>query len=1858
MADIFLLYILRYKTMRPSSKNILAILSVLLLATSYSSCSRFSRSKGQSTEFATFIKAYTGGIISDKSTIRIELASDIQDATPGADLKDGILTFTPSVKGTTRWVSSNMIEFIPGSGALKPGQSYTGKLRLDKIQKVGDRKFNKFSFKFLVAIKEAVLSLDEITITAASPDKASVEGTISLTEELPLEKVQAMLEYDYTDRSAEANVTAGTDPRTFHFEIINLPRDTKDRQLKIRLKPGDTGFVTDSRLEIAIPAMNDFKVLNAEMVQTDDPYIDIYFTEALEDVDDNSGLFTLDGVGRSYIQAENAHVRVFYENPQDGPVTLTVSKAVKSHDGTRLGQDYVREFSATQHKPAVEIPITGSILPDSKELILPFKAVNLNAVDIRIIQIYEENVLTFLQENSLSGDNSLRRCGRLVYKRCVRLDSDPSKNLHKWQDYSIDLSGLFKQEPGAIYRIRLSFKQEYSVFGKEDSFRSGTPSDKMVSLSSEGVTEEDDKEWDKPYPYIYESFYDWEKYNWEDRDNPLKPTYYMADERFPAINLLTSNLGIIAKYAGGDRIWVSVSDILSTDPVFNAELYVYSYQLKEIGYAKTGTDGMAEIVLSGKPFVVVAKRGGATSYLKVSEGDQKSLSRFDVGGKTLENGLKTFIYGERGVWRPGDTLHVTMILEDKEGRIPDNHPTVMELYTPEGQFYTKQINSNGRNGFYSFTIPTKPEDPTGTWHSYFKIGGATFHKALKIESIKPNRLKIDLKFDNDVIDGGKTVPVSIASSWLTGPPASGLTAKVNMTLRKGASTFKGFEGYSFSNPLSEFSSSEHNLIDTRLDQNGEARLNIDMPAAANAPGMLRADILTTVEEQGGDVSFNAVSMAYSPYSSYVGVKLPKAGDSHFLETDKDYKIDVTVVDKNGKRVAGHNLVYSIYKMKWSWWWESREESLDSYINSPSAEVVAAGTLKSGNNDCSLTFRVDYPDWGRYLVVVGDTQSKHISGGILYVDWPAFRGRSSKSDPDALTMLSFSTDKDSYNVGETVTVYIPAASKGQALVSLENSRKVLSREWVKTTGEEDAAYSFKVTQEMAPNFYIHVTLVQPHEKSGNDLPIRLYGVRPVMVSDNASHLEPVILMPETLRPEEEFSVKVKERNGKPMTYTLAIVDEGLLDLTAFKTPDPWGAMYAREALGVNTWDLYDDVIGAYSGRFSPMFSIGGDENLIAGARKDNRFNPIVKHLGPFTLQGGTATHRIRLPMYVGSVRVMVVAAKDGAYGNAEKTVPVRSPLMVLPSLPRTMGTGEKVTMPVNVFALEDGVRNAEVSVSVEGPLKLTGSGKSTVAFSKTGDKLVRFGLEATGNGTATITVTAKGNGHKATEKISILVQNPNPSIVSSSRAMIGKGSTKHFSFTPFDTGDGQWATLELAGFPSIDYGGMFSFFKNYSHNCTEQIAAKGITLLSIKDMLPDDKKEEIDLAIPELLRQLYQRQLGNGGFAYWPGDSDANGWVSSMAGQFMIAASQNGFSVSKGVLASWSRFQKRNVQDYRNSDNSGQGDLNQAYRLYTMALNGDSESGAMNRLKENENLSDQAGWMLASTYALTGKKSVAEEIISKLKTDFAREQESNTTFGSPARDKSIALEALVLTDAVTEAMDVARDIAENLSGGWYTTQEVSFASNAMSRLSSVVGNANLSAEVKQGDKTVSVKAANAVKSMPLDTRTGSVEIANSSEASIYATLITSVNPGFRDKVEARSNGLKLKVTYLSESGKVMSPLEIRQGTDFTVDITVGNTSGTRDYTNLALTEMIPSGWEIVNDRLFYGEASGAAFSYRDIRDDRVCWFFDLAKGSSKTFRIKMHASYQGEFVLPAVKCEAMYDPRTSANTASALARVTE
>ena len=249
---------------------------------------------------------------------------------------------------------------------------------------------------------------------------------------------------------------------------------------------------------------------------------------------------------------------------------------------------------------------------------------------------------------------------------------------------------------------------------------------------------------------------------------------------------------------------------------------------------------------------------------------------------------------------------------------------------------------------------------------------------------------------------------------------------------------------------------------------------------------------------------------------------------------------------------------------------------------------------------------------------------------------------------------------------------------------------------------------------------------PLSQTLNDRPIRMYGVLPIDVEDPETVLQPNIAMADELKPEQEFTVEVSEANNEPMAYTLAIVDEGLLGLTNFKTPDPHGSLYAREALGVKTWDLYDYVLGAYGGELNRVLSIGGDEDLNAPSERKNanRFQPVVLHAGPFYLKKGKAKHTFRMPNYVGQVRVMLVAAnEDAAYGNAQKIVPVKKPLMAIATLPRVLGPGETLRLPVSIFAMDKKVQNVDVLLNEStGLVNITGGKTKQLRFANPGEDL--------------------------------------------------------------------------------------------------------------------------------------------------------------------------------------------------------------------------------------------------------------------------------------------------------------------------------------------------------------------------------------------------------------------------------------------------------------------------------------------------------------------------------------------------------
>ena len=1863
------------KTTRSISAT--GLLLLIMMTVGLYSCTRTQKDIIPSADYAPYVNAYTGGVISQNSTIRIELTHDQPMVDLNSELKNNPFSFSPSLKGKAYWVSNNTIEFVPEEGTLKPGTLYEGTFQLGDFIEV-DKKLKEFNFSFRVQERNFTLQLESLPITATQPDEINIKGEIRFSDVVKKEEVEKMLTASDGKKSYPVEVTATDNHTRYLFSIRQIPREADDYPLTITANGNPAGIDRKQSEEVLIPAKDCFRFMSAERIEQPENGIEIVFSAPLSTTQDLKGLIEIPEVSSSIFQISENRVFIYFEANTQNKLTLNIHEGVKDSQGKALGTSHTISFSEVSLKPQVEMSTSAAILPDSKSLIIPFRAVNLYAVDLSVIRVFENNVLMFMQTNSLASANELRRSGRLVYKKTLWLAKDASKDIHHWGDYSIDLAGLIHQEPGAIYRVILSFRQEYSAYpcgGNENQnmkFADSNTSDGLTKVSGSVLSEEDEAIWNTPEAYYYYNggTMDWSVYRWTERDNPCHPSYYMNSDRIAACNVFASNLGMIVKRNSLNKLWIAVSNILDTKPIGKAQVTAYNFQLQPIGKGETNGDGFVEITPKGVPFIIVAESEKQKAYVRVVDGEEQSVSRFDVGGKDIQKGLKGFIYGERGVWRPGDTLHISFILEDREKRIPDKHPVALEIYNPRGQFYTKMISTQGMNGFYTFDVPTQATDPTGLWNAYIKVGGTTFHKGLRIETIKPNRLKINLALPKILQATDKDVYAPLTSTWLTGATASKLKAKIEMSLSKVNTQFKNYGQYIFNNPATNFTTIKTDIFDGTLDAEGKTSVTLKVPTATEAPGMLNATFTTRVFEPGGDASIYTQTIPFSPFTSYVGINLnqPKG---KYIETDKDHVFDIVTVNTQGQLVNRTNLEYKIYRIGWSWWWENSGESFGTYINNSSITPVASGNLQTRGGKASFKFRVDYPSWGRYLVYVKDKESGHATGGTVYIDWPEWRGRSSKTDPSGIKMLAFSLNKDSYEIGETATAIIPAAAGGRALVSIENGSTVLRQEWIEVSNGGDTKYTFKITPEMTPNVYLHISLLQPHAQTVNDLPIRMYGVVPVFVTNSQTVLQPQIQMPEVLRPETNFNVTVSEKSGKPMTYTLAIVDDGLLDLTNFKTPDPWNDFYSREALGIRTWDMYDNVLGASSGSYSSLFSTGGDATLKPADAKANRFKPVVKFIGPFYLgKGKSQTHTLKLPMYVGSVRAMVVAGQDGAYGNAEKTAFVRTPLMMLSTLPRVLSIQEEITVPVNIFAMENQVKNVTVSLQVSGGgVQIVGTNQQSLKFTQPGDQLVFFTLK-TGSktGKATIHLTANGSGQQTKETIEIDVRNPNPVVTLRNSQWIEAGQSKELSYNLSSSSANNQIKLEVSRIPSVDISRRFDFLYNYQHHCTEQLTSKALPLLFVAQFKTIDKTEaeKIKTNVQEAIRQIYGRQLPNGGFVYWPGNAVADEWISSYAGMFLTLAQEKGYAVHANVLNKWKRFQRAAAQNWRMPQEASgwqqwQSELQQAFRLYTLALAGVPEYGAMNRMKEQTGLSIQAKWRLAAAYALTGKMKPAEELVYNVETTVNPYSSMNQIYGSSDRDEAMILETLILMNRERDALQQAKVVSKNLSQeDWFSTQSTAFALMAMGRLAEKLSG-TLDFVWSWNDKQQpAVKSAKAVfeKEIATTPKSGTVSVKNQGKGALSVDLITRTQL-LNDTLPAISDNLRMDIRYANLNGTPLSVNDIIQGTDFMAITSISNISGTSDYTNLALTHIIPSGWEIYNERMVAPKTENVAadgsgqsvskYSYQDIRDDRVLTYFNLRRGETKVFTVRLQATYAGNFILPAVQCEAMYDVNVQARS---------
>ncbi|MCU0369944.1 MAG: MG2 domain-containing protein [Bacteroidales bacterium] len=1807
-------------------------------------------------EFAEFISGFTSGVISKKDPVRIKIAPGKLKFETGKSLPDGIFSFDPSVKGSASLYAEDLLIFQPET-SWPAGKTVRASLNLGKLIEVPD-KFSTFNFQFSIIQPSFSVYPGNLVSTGDSDKKMKrAEGKLVSADAMELKDVRNLLSASSQDVTLNVRWETGAGLNEFEFVIDSLPRKEEPYQVELAWNGDPLGIDLEGSYIYEIPSIYDFLYLGYHASQGDEQYIDIMLSDPPDPSQDLNGLVYLKEGDPVRLVTDNNVIRLYPAQRLEGSRTLIVENSVRCDARATLKQRVEVAVLFEELKPAAEFIGQGTILPDPEGLFLPIRTVSLKAVDVIVYKIFENNIPYYLQDHNFTEDGfyNFRQFGRPVYARTILLDEDKSVDLRRWNNYSLDLSPLIDRDPGAIYRVKLFFRKEYAVFQCE----SANDGDISKFILDGTYPPEKMEDWDSPEWFRED---EWpEDYRWDQRDNPCHNSYYNGN-RFKQKLILASRIGVMAKSADGKQFVIHTTDLISGEPLADVNIGFYNYQNQPVGNGTTDPVGKAEITLDSRPFYLKAYKENQQTWLRLDDGTSLSLSHFDVGGAEVQKGLKGMIYGERGVWRPGDTLFLTFILDDIQNPLPSGHPVQLEVFNSRGQLAYSTKKSTGTDGFFVFSVPTDPEAPTGTWRALVRAGGASFEKNLKIETVKPNRLKILLDFNQEVLNMFSQKPQGkLEVRWLHGAVSPAVRTNIDLSFRKTRTSFTGFEKYTFENPATYFWAEERNIFNKETDNQGKAAFDFELPEGENAPGMMDAVFLVRAFEKGGDFSTDVFTRQFSPFKKYIGIHVPDGGSyENMLETDKDHVVKVASVDWKGMPVTSRGLEVKVYRIQWRWWWSSGEEDLAYYIGSHDAELIYQGVVDAENGTGSFNLRINYPEWGRYLILVKDPEGGHQAGLPVYFDWPSYVNRSGRTNPAGATMLTFSAGKEKYLTGENAVISFPATPGSRALISIESGSRILSSQW-KMCRETEETFEVEITEGMAPNVYVYLSLIQPHQQTANDLPIRMYGVIPLLIEDPSTLLKPVISMPEELRPEEDFTVKISEKDGKPMTFTIAVVDDGLLDLTRFKTPDPHSVFYAREALGVKTWDMFDLVLGAYGGRLGKVLAIGGDEEaMLAKNKKAQRFIPVVRYAGPFSLNKGEKKEiRLHMPNYVGSVRTMVIAGKDGAYGNVEKTTPVRKPLMVLATLPRVLGPGEEVELPVSVFAMNDDIKEVEVKIDVDEML-VPAVSSQRLSFTQAGEQMAYFRLKVNEmTGTGKIRVTATSGKETAFQEFEVGVRNPNPFITKTLDTIVEPGKSLRLPYSFFGMYGTNSGKVTFSGLPDFGLDRHLVYLIRYPYGCLEQTVSSVFPQLYLSDLTDLSQENQIltDRNIRAAINRISRMALADGSMTYWPGQVDANNWSTSYAGHFLVMAAAKGYLLPPGLLEKWMEYQYRSAGSYqsRSTESHSWEDLSQAYRLYTLALAQKPNLSAMNRMRESGRLSPSSAWILATAYLYAGKPEVAEELIAGRETGVTDTYNSaGYTYGSGLRDKAFILEALAMLKKDTEAFRLMEQMAENLKYGLYSTQTTSFCLYAIARFAGKsAGNGMAFDYMLNNAKNENVRTAKSLYMLDLEENSrkdGNIQVKNNSPDSRLFVNVTLTGQPVQGLETEQSSNLKISVVYKTDNGNILDAGSLKQGTDFIAEVTVEHAGLVFDYNEMALSQVFPSGWEIINTRVQDVNAGlkEDIFDYRDIRDDRVYTFFDLGRYTGKTFRVRLNAAYTGRYYLPAVACEAMYETNIHAN----------
>jgi uncharacterized protein YfaS (alpha-2-macroglobulin family) len=1036
-----------------------------------------------------YFDAATSGIVSSSEPLNYILKTPLSKNIDDKILQE-VISLDPDVKGKVSLANGTVLTFTPE----KPMQHNTMYAVTIDLQILDKEKYsNVIQYQFQTLEQQVKLEkkgfviLDngetEIVVDIKSADKADIkalENCFSSKASKTLVEEKAPLHY--SAKFTYANISKANSGISFDGGPVGAA--TKEEITPYEITPGK------------------FYVIHSDF-NTENKEAQFYFSEILDNRQDISGLISLGGQFPDYSIYQNV-LTLFVNDAQKSDIlNVMISHGLKARDGSVLEEDFSFSFDNKISGPSIEFVSSGNYFPSEGDFKIPVKSRNLEKAKIVVIEIKQENVLHFLAWHSLEYSDyySLRMYGKPVYDREIDLrkglvDEDG------WTVYGLDLSTQIKKNPGSIYHVSMDYLPEHTTLSCKTSLEKyrvqyATPSQEYFYSRNADIREE----------YFY-----YDDYSWEKNQDPCNISYYAYKQ--PAQRLLIcSDYSIIAKKAG-NNYHVAVNTLRDLKSVSGADVSIYDLQAEKTGQSSTNKDGMTTLPGTGKNGVVLKiSKDNKTTYLSLDEADSNPLTEYDISGELSETDTEIFAYTDRNVWRPGDSIFCSVMLNVKNAEIPDGLPLVCSFINPDNVQIHQQIVpvKPADKQIYSFVFHTSPSSKTGRYRWVIKWGNKTLRRNIQVETIKPNTIETVFDFegmDNNVVYN-YVITGTLKSQYLTGFAAGNTKIKAVGKYYLHNKPFPDYSQYAFTIPGNGMDGNIE-LFDLNTDREGTASFSPDYDfKMANGPGNLQMEIESIIEGGGSNKEGKAVKI--SPFESYIGAerKLGSAwaGNHTFKE---NIEINLVRLDKKGKlSTVSEPVNYTIYKHIEHWWIDKYR--LQNWGNFKSDEYWSQ--LRSGETSLSgkgvLKLNKGSLQKGAYKVVMEDVNSGHMTAVFFSV----YDGLETIPGKEA-HLLELVTEKDEYEAGESISMLVPEIAGAKALISIERGKEIIEQFWYDVKGGINEI-NIKTNENWAPNAYIHVTMVQPYRKLDNDFPMRLYGVKSIKLKGKTKPLTPVIEIAETM-----------------------------------------------------------------------------------------------------------------------------------------------------------------------------------------------------------------------------------------------------------------------------------------------------------------------------------------------------------------------------------------------------------------------------------------------------------------------------------------------------------------------------------------------------------------------------------------------------------------------------------------------------------------------------------------------------------------------------------------------------------------------